>query len=703
MNVRFFSVLFIGLLVSSCAWIGSKEKVWTDLPDEYFATPVYAKYLQGFKVVIDPGHGGLSQIKDYKRGPSGLREAEVNLRVALYLQSFLEKAGVQVVLTRTNDVYVSLADRANIANTSGADFLISLHHNASANPNTNFVSVYYHIHPDLSPASMDIARNVYFGLVDALRLPQISPDGLHSDQQIYPAGFGLLRTTKIPAILCESSFHSNRREEKRLKDKEYNKREAYGIFLGLARYAKSGIPSARLAGKDSVSISKMPRLKLKVDDGLRNRNGRDSERLRLFSSLMDVRVDGRKVPFTFEPDSARITITVDSSLTNGKHAVDVDLVNLFKNSNLQRPINFIVSSPAKGIRFSIPTAAILADGISYLPVDVLFLDKDSQPVWDGVNFGFSNYGGSLETKQGLLRGGSARVYLHSTPFDSAMWLYAEADSAVDSLMIRFVSDGISIFQGEIRSLKAGTILPDAEIYACDSLLTRTDFDGRFFLTGMPQGNYTIRVQKRGYFPQETNIAIESDKTTLMNFDLREVEDGLFFDQSIVIDARHGGSEKGAGINDSMTASVYNFQVVKYLSEKLKFAGMTVYMVREDNSDLSVDDRIKRINKFPEGWYLRFGVTKATNLPDQIKATTYPGNMKGVDISDALLNEFKNSVYKISVEQNMDIPEIRNTNKAAVALDLQIVDFPPAEEMARWLYNGLKKYYKNQSENQKTLK
>ncbi|MGD9897765.1 MAG: N-acetylmuramoyl-L-alanine amidase [Calditrichaceae bacterium] len=703
MKFRFIIILSIGLLVSSCAWPGSKEKVWTDLPDEYYAMPVYAKYLLGFNIVIDPGHGGLSQLKDYKRGPSGLREAEVNLRVAIYLKSFLEKAGAKVALTRNDDVYMSLADRAEMTNTSGADFLISLHHNASANPNTNFVSVYYHIHPDLSPASMDIARNVYFGLVDALHLPQISPDGLHSDQQIYPEGFGLLRTVKIPAILCESSFHSNRDEEKRLKNKDYNKREAYGIFLGLAKYAKSGIPSARLFGKDSVSISKTPLLKLTVDDGLKGRNGRDSARLRLFSSLMDVRVDGRKVPFTFEPDSARITIKVDSSLTNGKHAVDVDLVNIFKNSNLPRPINFFVSSPAKSIRFSIPTAAILADGISYLPVDVLFLDKDSQPVWDGTNFGFSHYGGSLETKEGPLREGKARVYLHSTPFDSVMWLYAEADSAVDSLMIRFVSDGMTILQGEIRRLKAGSILADAEIYSGDSLLTRTDFDGRFFLTGFSGGNHNIQVTKNGYFPRDTHASIDSNKTTILNVSLEEVDDGLFFDQSIVLDAQDGGSEKSAGINDSMTAADYNFRVVKRLSEKLIFAGMTVYTVRDSNFVLSVNDRIKKINKFPDGWYLRFGVTKTSNFPDLIQATTYPGNMKGVDIAEALLDEFKKPGFEISVKQNMDIPEIRNTNKAAVAIELRMINFPSPEDMAQWLYNGLKKYYEKQSEEQKIFK
>ena len=58
----------------------------------------------------------------YKRGPTGVREAEVNLKVAFYLRDILQQVGATVVMTRVDDSYVSLAMRSQIANESGADF-----------------------------------------------------------------------------------------------------------------------------------------------------------------------------------------------------------------------------------------------------------------------------------------------------------------------------------------------------------------------------------------------------------------------------------------------------------------------------------------------------------------------------------------------------------------------------------------------------
>ena len=58
------------------------------------------KYLEGWIIVLDPGHGGRADAKGYKRGPTGVREAEMNLRVAKLLRSLLEDAGATVTLTR---------------------------------------------------------------------------------------------------------------------------------------------------------------------------------------------------------------------------------------------------------------------------------------------------------------------------------------------------------------------------------------------------------------------------------------------------------------------------------------------------------------------------------------------------------------------------------------------------------------------------
>jgi N-acetylmuramoyl-L-alanine amidase len=102
---------------------------WHKLPQANFAIPPYARYLEGIKICLDPGHGGQAHLLNYKRGPTGFREAEANLRVALHLREFLKEAGAIVFMTRTDDSFVSIPDRSEIANKNAVDFFISLHHN----------------------------------------------------------------------------------------------------------------------------------------------------------------------------------------------------------------------------------------------------------------------------------------------------------------------------------------------------------------------------------------------------------------------------------------------------------------------------------------------------------------------------------------------------------------------------------------------
>lgn len=95
------------------------------LADGSMAWPAYAGFLEGVKICLDPGHGGDAHLRGFKRGPTGVREAEMNLRVAQFLRELLEEAGAEVLLTREGDEDVSLRRRAEIANDWGADLFIS--------------------------------------------------------------------------------------------------------------------------------------------------------------------------------------------------------------------------------------------------------------------------------------------------------------------------------------------------------------------------------------------------------------------------------------------------------------------------------------------------------------------------------------------------------------------------------------------------
>ena len=105
------------------------------------------------RVVLDPGHGG----EDYgARGASGLLEKDVVLAVSRKIGQALQKEGIKVVYTRSEDVFVTLPERTEIANRAGADLYLSIHANSSSDPGVRGPETYF-----LSlEASDDEARRV---------------------------------------------------------------------------------------------------------------------------------------------------------------------------------------------------------------------------------------------------------------------------------------------------------------------------------------------------------------------------------------------------------------------------------------------------------------------------------------------------------------------------------------------------------------
>ncbi len=283
---------------------------WLALPPASFPIPPYARFLKDVRIVLDPGHGGRGHLKKWKRGPTGLREAEVNLSVALCLRDLLARVGADVTLTRSDDSYLDadnsadLRARAALANRLRADLLLSIHHNGAASPKANYTTVFYHGRPDDSPASLDAARHILYGLNDALRLDRHLECAVLSDYALFPPpkndGLALLRQARVPAVLSEASFHSNPEEEQRLRDPDYNLREAYGLFLGLARWAQSGLCRVRLLNAPN-QVGPGRELQLELDDGLARRGGFGAETSKISAASIDLRLNGQPLPFEFDP------------------------------------------------------------------------------------------------------------------------------------------------------------------------------------------------------------------------------------------------------------------------------------------------------------------------------------------------------------------------------------------------------------------
>jgi len=214
-------------------------------------------------VVVDPGHGGHDVGAVSRRG---IMEKDVNLGVAKELRRYLEReSDLKVVLTRDNDSYLELADRAEIANSSGGDLFLSLHCNSWFNDAAHGLETYF-----LSPARSDWAKSVEAAENKAGRTanPGAEPDDVEfivwelvqnrfisssshlaetiqadvtrdlglPNRGVRQAGFRVLVGAYMPAVLIELGFLSHAREEKRLGDSSYQRELAKAIGDAILTY-----------------------------------------------------------------------------------------------------------------------------------------------------------------------------------------------------------------------------------------------------------------------------------------------------------------------------------------------------------------------------------------------------------------------------------------------------------------------------------
>lgn len=251
------------------------------LPILTWPAPTAPPLRPSFVVVIDPGHGG----KDSGAlGATGTAEKSVALAIALKLRDFIrQEPSLKGVLTRSDDRFLDLKQRADFARRADAQLFISLHADAFEQAEVKGSSVYV-----LSEhgASSEVARlladrenageigGVDLGSEDALvasvladlsknatreaseRAAHAIMESLAKDfklhhQSVQKAGFRVLKSLDVPSMLIELGFISSREEENRLKDPKIQDRLARAIARGILRYAS-------LANRGSVRPNATP-------------------------------------------------------------------------------------------------------------------------------------------------------------------------------------------------------------------------------------------------------------------------------------------------------------------------------------------------------------------------------------------------------------------------------------------------------------
>ena len=199
--------------------------------------------LAGKTIFLDAGHGGTAGIDNYRMGPTGEREEWINLRVALLLQELLEARDVRVIMSRTFDENVPLAERAELARKNDADLFLSIHHNATADPKVNFPIIYFHGNASENKASVLFARKIADALLNDFHEPS-TPVSIASDYTIFSnSGTAVLRNTYgIPGVIAEASFFTNPSEEKLLKLPEHNRKEALAYLVAIEAFFEEETP-----------------------------------------------------------------------------------------------------------------------------------------------------------------------------------------------------------------------------------------------------------------------------------------------------------------------------------------------------------------------------------------------------------------------------------------------------------------------------
>jgi len=243
-----------------------------------FPVLLFSQNLAGLSICIDPGHGPAN----VNAGPTGLREADINFRVAGFLKEYLKAAKVDTVLLThlNNTTNISLSAREQIANNFGVTWFHSVHHNATGASNSTarytLMLLEERRNPSQTcpngsasgigqpdwPGQADVMSNIMARRIwEAYRTTNYLT---RLDWTFYGGcngGFnlGVLNDLQMPGELSEATFHDNRLEEAKMRNNDFLRMEARALAMSFFDYFKAGtMPTGALIGIVSNSETGAP-------------------------------------------------------------------------------------------------------------------------------------------------------------------------------------------------------------------------------------------------------------------------------------------------------------------------------------------------------------------------------------------------------------------------------------------------------------
>ena len=189
------------------------------------------------RIVVDAGHG---KPDGGAVGVSGVEEKDINLAIAKKLCEVLQNKGIEVIMTRDDDDGIwdndddsirkkkvsDMHNRKKIMEDSKADLFISIHMNSFSDTTANGLHIFY---DKAHPEAEELANLIQDGIAD------ITGAKTHTVKTADTRLF-LMKNPPMPAILVECGFISNKKEEEKLKNDEYQSKIAWSIAESVEKY-----------------------------------------------------------------------------------------------------------------------------------------------------------------------------------------------------------------------------------------------------------------------------------------------------------------------------------------------------------------------------------------------------------------------------------------------------------------------------------
>jgi N-acetylmuramoyl-L-alanine amidase len=211
----------MSVLVLSVLWQGS--------------TAVLSHFEKGHIVMLDPGHGGYDPGAITKQG---VYEKAINLQIAQKVKEMLDPSGIEVFLTREEDIdyvpdgikgkttkkQIDLNRRIDMAREVNADVFVSLHVNATATGLQSGAETFYHYQSESGNRLAELIQQ------ELIKIPGMNR------RIAKPGDFYIIKNTSMPAIIVEVGYLSSVKEQKKLQQSWYQEQLARAIAKGIANY-----------------------------------------------------------------------------------------------------------------------------------------------------------------------------------------------------------------------------------------------------------------------------------------------------------------------------------------------------------------------------------------------------------------------------------------------------------------------------------